>query len=88
MFVEPEKVFMTPKINQRIQIHKIVQRSANTEVFYVEFFYTASNKTPFLLSIVVSSRFGHIYFIFCAMIAFKYTYRVKTSLVKWLSVPL
>ena len=50
MFVEPEKVYMTPKIDQRVQIHKILQCSTKSDVFYLEFFYPASNKTPFLVS--------------------------------------
>ena len=46
MCVEPEKGYMTPKINQSAQIHKIIQHSTNSEVFYFEF-YPASNETPF-----------------------------------------
>ena len=46
MCVEPEKGYMTPKINQSAQIHKIIHHSTNSEVFYFEF-YPASNETPF-----------------------------------------
>ena len=79
IFVEPEKVYMAPKINQRVQIHKIFLCSTNSEMFYLK---------NFSFQFVVCSGFGRIYFIFCAMIAFTYTYRVKTSLVKWWSVSL
>ena len=42
MCVEPEKGFMTPKINQ---IHKTIHHSTNSEVFHLEF-YPTSNETP------------------------------------------
>ena len=45
MFAEPKEVYMTQKINQRVQICKTVRCSTNSGVFYLDFFYFGSNRT-------------------------------------------
>ena len=61
MFAEPKEVYMTQKINQRVQICKTVRCSSNNGVFYLNFFYLGSNRTNLLFSTLVSCGFGHFY---------------------------
>ena len=45
MFAEQKELYMTQKINQRVQICKTVRCSTNSGVFSLDFFYFGSNRT-------------------------------------------
>ena len=45
MFAEQKEVYMTQKINQRVQICKTVRCSNSNRVVYLDFFYLGSNRT-------------------------------------------
>ena len=89
MFVEPKEVYMTPKINQRVEIYKAVRCSTNNGVFYLDFFYLESNKTTFFIQYFSFLRIrSHLLkkslvenLIFWALIAFTYKFRLKTRVV-------
>ena len=47
LYVELKEVASAPKIAHTLQIHKIVRRLNKNGIFYLQFFYLASDETPF-----------------------------------------
>ena len=89
MFAEPKEVYMTQKINQRVQICKTVRCSTNSGVFYLDFFYFGSNRTNLFIQYFSFLRLWSLLlkkslmenFFFLALITFTYKFREKARVV-------